>query len=194
MITILFQTVRFLVVLFEPVLIPIQISEINSVLSINHTPRTESENYTVSDSHSGFAGGALAKSTRIVHLTSVTDTRRTHTIISSGEPRLHFPDLFTPLMVLLPSSRLHFEIESEDGRLYVITPCSLVMVFIVVPPRVHRPCPFFLQSAPIPVTVVDPLHHILISCTCIRSTPQGEVIPSFWSHRESGISASRRIS
>lgn len=47
MITILFQIVRFFVVPSGPVLIPIQILEINSVLFINRTPRTGSGSYTV---------------------------------------------------------------------------------------------------------------------------------------------------
>ena len=62
----------------------------------------------------------LIGSTRIVHLTSVTDTRRTHTIISSGE--LTLGHRFASVTHRLPSSRLHFEIELEDGRLHVILP------------------------------------------------------------------------
>ena len=110
---------------FLPALFPdlgfisIQILGINSAPSTNLTPPTESENYTVSLLRSKFASSTIVESTT-VHLTSVTDTRRTHTIISSGKLTLHFAGLSTSLTVLLPSSRLHFEIESEDGRLHVI--------------------------------------------------------------------------
>ena len=61
--------------------------------STNLTPPTESENYIVSLSRSKFTSSTLVESTT-VHLTSVTDTRRTHTIISSGELTLHFVGLF----------------------------------------------------------------------------------------------------
>ena len=97
--------------------------------STNLTPPTESENYTVSLSRSKFASSTSAESTT-VHLTSVTDTRRTHTIISSGKFTSHSAGLFSPLTVLLPSPGLHFEVESEDGRLYVIPALPVMNLMI----------------------------------------------------------------
>ena len=101
-----------------PVLILFQILGINLVPSINRTPQTESESYTVRLFYA-LVSRELMRTTRKVHLTSVTDTRRTHTIISSGK--------VTPVNHTLvssthscPSPRFHSEIEFEDGRLYVI--------------------------------------------------------------------------
>ena len=102
----------------DPVLILFQILGINLVPSISRTPRTESESYTVRLFYA-LVSRELIRTTRKVHLTSVTDTRRTHAVISSGK--------VTPVSHRLvssahscPSPRLHSEIEYENGRLYVI--------------------------------------------------------------------------
>src|SRR5882757_6284690 len=58
-----------------------QISETNSVLCINRILQIENESYIVSIS---LVVGPFVDKTLLVHLTAVTDTRKTHTIISSG--------------------------------------------------------------------------------------------------------------
>jgi len=110
----------------------------------SYTPNRERELYSKVFA-SAFRSGPI-KTALVVHLTSVTDTRRTHTIISSGKltPVSH---RLTSVTYCLPSSGFHFEIELEDGRLHVIhtsptpssshTSCFNLIHGFVIPVHCH---------------------------------------------------------
>ena len=83
----------------------------------SYTPNQERELYIKVSAFTFYRG--LTRTARIVHLTSATDTRRTHTIISSGKLALVSHRLAS-VTYCLPSLRFHFEIEPEDGWIHVI--------------------------------------------------------------------------
>lgn len=132
MITTLFQTVRSFLHCSRPHSHPhSDFRNKFGALHQSYTPNRERELYS-EPLPPKLASRTLTESTQIVHLTSVTDTRRTHTIITSGKLTLHFAGLNISLTVLPPSSRLHFKNEPEDGRLHVIHAHLATMNFAIL--------------------------------------------------------------